>query len=366
MYRRPILQVLNSGGKDILPGLDGYWNCVSWEDAAGKKSDSATLTMLGPPSAYGLPARDTVFTILAGWQDTGPVLQGMYKVQNYAPHGDPKEGEFVDIVLKAADFVDNLKQHGHKHYDEGMTFGQIVQAEAQDAGLEAVVDPSLANIQMGYQLKWGRSPMDFLHELAETFGATVKPAGGKLVVMKRGGSTSGSGQALQPITITRNPSYSYHCEFEPRTQHGQIAGAYTDGSGNRQLKQVATNMEGPIYILPHPYRSQDEAQKAAEAEAYERQNNTFSGSFDSPGLPFARAEAAVTLQGFGWPIDGPCKAESVKSRIDCAGGFTTTVSVKSGDTDKGQSSGGGTSGSSGSSSSGTQEAGAVTAGSNVG
>lgn len=371
MLKRPIIQVLNSSGKDILPGLAGLWSAVSWEDAAGKKSDSATITMLGPPSLYALPARGTQLTILAGWSETGPVEQGVYTVQNWAPHGDPESGEFVDITMKAADFVDNLKQHGHKAHDAGQTFGQIVQAEAQAAGLSAIVDPSLSSIVMGYHLRWARTPIDFLHELAEMVGGTVKPAGrGKIVVMKRGGSTSGSGQALPPITIERHADYAYSCEFEPRTQHGQIGCAWTDSSGNRQTEQVSTNMEGPIYILPHPARSQAEAKQSAQAEAYERQNNTFRGQFDSPGLPFARAEAPVTLSGFGWPIDGACKAEALRSVADCNGGYLTTVNVKSGDTDKGlpQSSGASSSSSSssGSSSSGVQEAGTVTAGSNVG
>ena len=339
MERRPVLQIINAGGVDILPSLAGYWQSVTWEDAAGKKSDNATITMLGPPALYALPSRGSQLAILAGWSDSGPVQQGVYTVQKWSPWGDPEHGEFVDITLKAADFVDSLKQHGHKHHEAGSTFGQIVQSEAQAAGLSAVIDPVLAAIPMAYQLRWGRSPIDFLFELAETLGATVKPSGGKLVVMKRGASASGSGQALTPIVIARNAAFAYRCTFEPRTQHGQIGAAYTDASGNRQTSQVQTDMLGPLYFLPHPYRSQQEAQQAARAEAYERQNNTFSGEFDAPGMPYARAEAPVVLSGFGWPIDGQCKAESVKSVVTTDGGYVTTVSVKSGDTDKGKAAG---------------------------
>lgn len=336
MYRKPVLKIINSSGNDIMPALRQYWKSASWTDNAGKTSDTAKIVMMGPPASYGLPSRDSQFSILAGWADTGAVLQGVYKVQNWIPHGDPEDGDLIDITLKAADFVDNLKQHGHKHYDEGTTFGQIVQSEAQDAGLSATVDPSLANIPMGYQLKWGRSPVDFIHEVAEMVGGTLKLAGGKLVVMKRGGGSSASGLALATIVIQRTAGYSYSCTFEPRPQHGSIAGAWIDGNGNRQLQQVQTGLQGPAYILPHPYRSQNEAQQAAQTESYERGNNTFSGEFDSPGLPNARAEAPVTLSGYGWPIDGPCKAESVTSTIDNAGGYMTTVNVKSGDSDKGK------------------------------
>ncbi len=259
-------------------------------------------------------------------------------MQNWSPRGNPEEGDQIEMTLKAADFVDNLKQHGHKHYDKGTTFGQIVQSEAQDAGLSATVDPSLASIVMDYQLKWSRSPVDFLHELCELVGGTLKLGGGQILVMKRGAGTSASGQALAPILLQKTMGYSYSCTLEPRTQHGKIAGAYIDQNGQRQLAQVSTGLDGPVYVLPHPYKSQTEAQNAAQAEAYERGNNTFSGTFESPGLPTARAEAPVTLSGYGWPIDGPCKAEHVKSQIGSDGSYTTTVEVKSGNQDKGKGS----------------------------
>jgi phage protein D len=211
-----------------------------------------------------------------------------------------------------------------------------VKSEAQAAGLSANVDPSLASIEMDYQLKWSRSTIDFLHELSELVGGTLKLGGGQLLVMKRGSGTSAGGQALPPILIQKTQGYGYNCMLEPRPQHGKIAGAYIDKNGQRQLAQVPTGLDGTVYVLPHPYKSQTEAQNAAKAEAYERGNNTFSGTFESPGLPNARAEAPVTLSGFGWPIDGPCKAEHVKSKVGNDGSYMTTVEVKSGNADKGK------------------------------
>ncbi len=139
------------------------------------------------------------------------------------------------------------------------------------------------------------------------------------------------------IVIRKRRNCFYDCEVEPRPQYGHIAAAWLDPkSGKRKIEKVSTGLDGPIDILPHPYRNKDEAKRAAEARAYDRGNDTFSGTFESPGLPRARAEAKVTLIGYGFPIDGGGKAEEVESEIDVAGGFKTTVSVKSGDTDKGK------------------------------
>ncbi len=345
MYRQPVVQLIGPSQKDVIPKLGASFLSISWEDGAGKKTDNATLTIIGPPSQSTLPARDTQYTLLAGWSDVGPILQGVYKVQSLAPRGNPEEGDLIEVTLKAADFVENLKQHGHKHYDAGQTFGQIVQAEAKAAGLSASVDPSLASIAMDYQLKWSRSSIDFLHELCELVGGSLKLGGGKILVMKRGAGTSAGGQALPPILLVKTAGYGYSCTLEPRTQHGQIAGAYIDQNGQRQLAQTPTGLSGPAYVLPHPYKSETEAKNATKSEGYERGNNTFSGSFDSPGLPTARAEAPVTLSGYGWPIDGSgFKAEHVRSQIGSDGTYSTTVEVKSGGQDKGKASSGSGSG----------------------
>lgn len=337
MWRRPVLQILDGGGTNILPKLSGYWLKVRWWDKAGKESDGAEIETIGPPSMFGLPTRGQKYTILAGWADEGPVLQGIYTVQPFSLRGSPEEGERIVIKLRAGDMIDKLKAHGSSHHDEGSTFGDIVRKEAKRAGLSAVVDPDLDKIKLPYQLRWQQSPIDFLHELGERVQATVKPAGSKLVAMKRGAGKSAGGQALEDIVIRKRRGYYYECEVEPRPQYGNIAAAWLDPkTGKRKLEKVSTGLDGPIDILPHPYRSQDEAKRAASSRAYDRGNDTFSGTFESPGLPRARAEAKVTLSGYGFPIDGGGKAEEVESEIDVAGGFKTTVSVKSGGTDKGK------------------------------
>ncbi len=61
--------------------------------------------------------------------------------------------------------------------------------------------------------------------MADELGATVKPAGGKLVAMKRGGGTTGTGQQLQPIQIQRRRGFSYDLDIEPRPEAGSVAAA---------------------------------------------------------------------------------------------------------------------------------------------
>jgi uncharacterized protein len=203
-----------------------------------------------------------------------------------------------------------------------------------------VVDPEIAAARFEYRLRWDQSPIDFATEVAEEIGATVKPAGGKLVVMKRGGSKSGSGQDLAPIRIERRRCYDYDIEVDPRTDFGNVATSYHDPkSGRRKLVKQPTGREGPYFVAPHLYRSEIDAREAAEAQAYALGHNSGSGHFEVPGLPDAWAEAPVNAEGFGFPIDGAWKCESLDLTITSRGGFSTTVNVKAGTEEKGKSKG---------------------------
>lgn len=337
MWRRPLLAVVNGSGRNLMGQLKGLWLEVKVTDRAGQESDKATILCLGPPGRFGIPKRDEEFEILMGWADEGLVTQGRFRFQTANARGAPEDGERIALDFKAADFVDDLKKSGRKHYDAGTTFGDLVRKEAKAAGLTALVDPVLDKLKLGYRLRWDQSAIDFINEVADDVGATIKPAGGKLVAMKRGGGTTGGGKALEPILIRRRRSFGYDVDIEPRPEAGHVAAAWQDEkSGRRRLTKVPTGRDGPIVILPHPYRSEIEAREAAKSQAYERGNNSGSGYFESPGLPRARAEAPVIATGFGGFIDGRWKAESVEKVITVQGAFTATVNIAAGDEKKGQ------------------------------
>ncbi len=336
MWRRPLLEVRNGRGFNVLPALAGLWLEVSVTDKAGKESDSARIKCVGPPSLVPLPKRGDTYTVLMGWADEGLVEQGKYTFQKATLSGDPEQGETMDLTFRAADFVDKLKASGRKHYD-ATTYGNLMKKLAGEAGLGSQVDPDLAKIKLAYRLRWDQSLIDFATEVSEEVGATVKPAGGKLVAMKRGGGKNGAGTAFAPILIRRRRAFGYEIEVEPRPEVGSVAAAwYDEKTGKRKLTKASAKRQGPIRILPHPYRNEADAKAAAEAEIYASDNRSGSGYFESPGLPHARAEAPVVSSGFGSLIDGQWKAESVDKTVRSDGGFLTTVHVTAGDDKKGE------------------------------
>ncbi|MFT4097121.1 MAG: hypothetical protein QM651_08340 [Rhodoblastus sp.] len=356
----PVLQILNSGGKDIVPKLDGWWLSCSVTEHEDGKSDSASIECVGPPAVFGLPAEGDEFTILMGWEeDGGPVEQGRFSMQKPRMYGSPGNGHRIALQFRAADYKDKHKHQINKHYDEGKTLGEIVRDQAKAMGLDGVVDPELDKIKLPYQLIWQQSRIDYLGELVERYGGSMKPMQGKLLVQKRGAGKSASGLDLAPIEIPRHICSDYDFEIDPRSQARKIAAQWLDPkSGKRKFETQDTDRDGGVFVLPHPYRSQDEAQQAAKSEATERDNRSGTGRCTHPGMPKARAGAPVMISEFGWPVDGKWKATTLTKRMDASGGFIQTTEVKAGADNKTKKTGGGTS-SGGSSSGGTQEAGAI-------
>lgn len=256
----------------------------SWGKAA--ESAARIVEILGPWGAlvlavvvglgvvlgrFGIPKRDEEFDIYMGWANERLVHQGRFSFQKANARSAPEEGVRISLDFKAADFVDDLKASGRRHYEEGTTFGDLVRAEAQRAGLPAVVDPSLDTGKLGYRLRWDQSAIDFLNEVADDLGATVKPAGGTLVAMKRGAGKTGTGRELAPIVIRHRQGFAYDIDMEPRPEAGSVAASWQDDkTGRRRLAKVKTGRDCPIVVLPHPFRSEIEAREAAQANAYER------------------------------------------------------------------------------------------------
>lgn len=332
MWRRPVLLVNNSKGVNVLSRISGLWTSVKTIENDGDESDAAEILCIGG-GKVPLPKKGDEFDILMGWADEGPVLQGHYKVQKVNIKGSPEEGESISISLRSADFVDKLKAHGRESYEPG-TFGDLMKKIAGKAGLDSVVDPSLASIRIAHEIRYDQSLIDFATQVGQRLGAVVKPAGGKLIASKRGGETSAGGSDLAPIEIRKRRAYGYDIETDTRSEAGHVAAAWLDPkSGRRKLVKEATGQQGPIFTLPHPYPSEDEAKKAAKAEAFERGNQAGSGHFESPGLPYARAGAPVIATGFGEGVDGRWKAKSIEKTITPKG-FTTTVNVEAGKEEK--------------------------------
>ncbi|MCT6706819.1 contractile injection system protein, VgrG/Pvc8 family, partial [Staphylococcus aureus] len=78
----------------------------------------------------------------------------------------------------------------------GTTIGDMVRRMAGEHGLNAAVSASLASIVLPLTVQSQESDMNLLLRLAKQHDAIAKPGGGRLVFVKRGESTSASGERI--------------------------------------------------------------------------------------------------------------------------------------------------------------------------
>jgi Bacteriophage probable baseplate hub protein len=306
--RIPWLQIFAPSGRNIAPGLGGALLGVTITDNEGLESDECVIRMADKPPFNSPPPKGTKYRVLGGWRDGGGgTVGGLYSFETYRKSGDPEEGKTIELVCRAADFVDKMKQAGSAHYDEENghgTAGKIFETLAKEAGVEAAIDASLASIKIPYRLRWNQSAIDFASDLAADLGAIVKPQMGRLVVRPRGKGTSAGGLALGALRIVADEKYQYDFDIDPRPQHKEVATPWFDPAEGRIKEAIeAARGEFARAALMHPAASEEEAKLAGKAAGTAMNQATGSGSVQMAGDAAAIAGAPATLSGYGADID---------------------------------------------------------------
>lgn len=324
--RKPIVEVKGPSGRNLVPLWGPALIGIQITDQAGYESDAATFAFRDFPPSWRIPPKGTKYEVKVGWQGETATLTGTYTIQVGRLRGDPDQGTIMEVVCRAADFVDKIKDVDSGHYD-GKTLKDIVDDVARRMGTTAVVAPELAGIKVPYRLRFNQSHGDFLTRLGDDVGAIIKPQAGKLVVLKRGTGKSASGMALPALQVTYDPLYSFEVEIEPRSAYKAVRGAWIDPkTGKRRTKSVSGQGSGTLELM-HPYAGEADAEAGAKSAAREQAQRTATATFEMPGNPAAVAEAPVKASGYGSDVDSvEWIASEVTHDIAPDQGWTTTVS----------------------------------------
>lgn len=332
MARRPFVSIIGPSGGDLVPRLSDRLIAIKIVDQAGAESDTLTFVVrIDHPFPAG-PAKGTRYLVNIGWTQEGARPAGVYTVQNVTIGGDPEAGYQMTVDCRSSDFIDAMKKVDSGHFDDE-TVGDIFNKVAGEAGMSAVVDPELASIRVPYRLRWNQPSIDFLDDLARETGGTLKLAGGRLLMMKRGAGRSAGGTAFPPVVVRFADCYGFDISIESRGEYQEIGGDWFDpAEGALKLVESSGIGKAGRYLPVHPFASDDEARRGAAAYGKEEARKRVSGSFDLAGSLLATAEAPVRPQGFGPDIDGLdliCSAAIHEVDFGEDGGWVTTIEVES-------------------------------------
>lgn len=313
-------------GNEVAAGFYGRLIEATTRDEPGQNADTCTFTLDDARNELFAPRERAHIEVWLGYRESGIYRIGEYEMQAIEFAGGA-DGETMVIQGKAADLRRIYKGDKRRSW-EGKTFGDVVKDIARDNGVEALVSPELASLQIPYVLQVDHSDIDFLTRLGDEHDAVVKPSGGKLVVVPRAAGLSATGQPLPEFSFDRGDCVSWSVTPHGRPAYGKVSSAWVDQqTGKRRVEQYETGLDGPELVLPEAQPDRERAKREARAEGRRLTSDTAAGRFEMYGRPDAQADAPVRPTGFRDGCLGPWIAQAVEHKVG-DGGFLTTVSVK--------------------------------------
>lgn len=312
-------------GKDITTRLlGGGANCVleslTITDEAGVKSDAVELS-ISDRDGFSAPPVGSDLQVWLGY-DPEPAYMGKFRIDEWTKSGPSR---VLKVSAKSAELTTDIKGTKTRSFD-GKTVQQIVSQIAGEHGLGQSVDSEIGGRQIEHIDQHGESDMAFLTRLANRQGATFKLADGKVLFSKKGSKSNPSGKDKPALTLKPADVTSWSVTASERPAHKSVICYWHDYTKNKRTA-AKSGSGSPTFRDKKIYRTQAEAQAAADAKLGELTRGKKAGQIEMPGKPEAFAEGVVTLQGFDPDADGSYFAKTVTHSLS-ASGYTTSIALE--------------------------------------
>jgi uncharacterized protein len=321
----PAFQI-SVAGEDVTAGLADRLLSLTITDEDGGTADRLELSLDDRDGRIAFPDTAATLVVALGFRGQALAAMGTFTVDGVSGDGPVQT---MQITATAADLKGDIRAPRTRAW-EGKTLALIVKTIAAEAGIRPVVGESVAGAAWSYLAQTAESNLHFLTRIAATLDATAKPAGGALIVQRRGEGKTAAGDVLVPPVIPRTRLTDWSWSLDGRQVYRKAEAEWTD-TGTGTLHKVTVGDGTPVQKLRHVHASEAEAKRAAEAalsgagRAAMTLNATLSGF--EPGL---LAGASVVIAGLRAELSGEWHLKTVKHQLD-AGGLVTSITAKRGE-----------------------------------
>ncbi|KAF1017660.1 MAG: hypothetical protein GAK31_00928 [Stenotrophomonas maltophilia] len=328
---------ITANDKDITAIIADRLKSLRLTDEAGVTSDMLEITLADhdPDKPIALPPTGAELELFIGY-DGDVRRKGLFVCDEIEMSGYPCE---MVIRARAAPYdgtkagKKDLQAQKTRSWKAKTTIGDMVKTMAGEHGMEASVSADLAAIALPHTDQVHESDMNLLARLAKRYDAIAKPAGGKLLFVKRGESKTASGAAMPEFTLTPQDVSQWRVSLATRDSAGTVVARYRD-IGAAKTKQIAVGEGDPVRQLRMAYKDQASALAAAKSEQRKRARSERSVSVQIPGNPDIVAESMMTIEGFRDGVDGQWLVNRVEHEIGPQG-FVSRVEGEQPNKDKG-------------------------------
>lgn len=316
-----------ANSQDITDKIMSRFKSLRITDETDNNSDMLELQLADhdPSDPIQLPPAGAELEAFIGYD--GEVRRmGLYICDEVEISGYPGS---MTLRARAAPFEaskggkNDLQTQKTRTWKKGTTIGGMVQRMAGEHGLSAAVSGSLASIALPLTVQSQESDMNLLLRLAKQHDAIAKPGDGRLMFVKRGESTSASGERIPDVTLTPADGSGYKVSIVSREKTGTTIAYYRDVRGAKR-QEVKLGSGEPIVRLRMAYADREAAEAAARAKHQEQARQTRTLSYTLPGRETLMAEATVVMQGFRDGVDGQWLVKRAEHNIS-HDGYVTSI-----------------------------------------
>lgn len=290
-------------------------------DEDGDKADRLEIELDDRDGRLAFPNTEARIEVALGFRGQPLAMMGIFAVDGVSGSG-PRQS--LRITATAADLKGDIRAPRTRGW-EGKSLRDIVATIAGEAGLRAVVGESIAGTAWGYLAQTAESNLHFLRRIAATLDATAKPAGGALVVQRRGEGKTAAGDALTPPVIPAWRLSGWSWDYEGRAVYKSAEASWTDTATGTAHK-VKVGSGTPLKVIRHAFATEAEASRAAQAALSGAGRSAMKIEVALAGFePGLLAGATATLSGLRPELNGEWQLKTVTHQLD-SGGLVTRFS----------------------------------------
>jgi phage protein D len=302
-------------------------------DETGISADLLEITLVDhdPANPIQIPPKGAELAVSIGWEGSDLVPQGLFVCDEIELGGWPA---YMVIRARAAVYETtpkgktDMQTQKVRAWPAGTKLGDMAKKIAQEHGMAAAVSPALAGTVLPRFDQTEESDISFLLRVAKRYDAIVKPAGGKLLLTKRGASQSAEGVALPKLTIEPGQCADFTMVESSKESPGTVVAYWHSTKGAAKIEIKAGSGE-PVRRLRHYYPTAAAATAAAEAELDRRRRGQHKFTARVQGDPLLSADATLVLSGAWRPgVAGDWLISRVAHVIDAGSGYTTELEAE--------------------------------------
>lgn len=324
---------ISVSGNDITADVTARAGIIEWSDTVDEGSDGLTITLQDSDNLLAVPKSGAKVELAVGY-DRALQRVGSFTVDSTQIEGPPDR---LTVSCSSAPVAQagSIAARRSKSWED-TTLGDIAKSIAENLGVSASVDTSLASVQIINEQQVDESDTNLILRLVRRHGGFLKFADGRMIIAAEGAGTGTGGTDLNVI-LQRNEVSTWRVSAGGKGQAYKTVKVKYHDYETGDTNEVQAEIEKPAsmpqltddvpwlaasessFTPPVVASSEPEAKAQAKTISKRIARSTRSLELSLPGRLDIVAGGKVTLAAFREGVNGKWLVKTVQHRLDSRG-----------------------------------------------